>query len=92
MYYYKRLRDLREDNDLLQKQVADILGITREQYQLYESGKREIKVNQIIKLADFYKVSTDYILGRTDNPEMNTKSTKQVNITNNKKSNTTINM
>lgn len=92
MYYYKRLRDLREDNDLLQKQVADILGITREQYQLYESGKREIKVNQIIKLADFYKVSTDYILGRTDNPEMNTKVTRQVNITNNKKSNTTINM
>ena len=57
MYYYKRLRDLREDHDLLQKQVADVLNITREQYQLYESGKREIKVHQIMKLADFYQVS-----------------------------------
>lgn len=66
MYYYKRLRDLREDNDLLQKQVADILNITREQYQLYESGKREIKVHQLIVLADFYNVSVDYILERTD--------------------------
>lgn len=92
MYYYRRLRDLREDNDLYQKEIADILGITREQYQLYESGKREIKLNLLIKLADFYKVSTDYILGRTDNPEMNTNINKQVNITNNKESNTTINM
>ena len=66
MYYYKRLRDLREDHDLLQKQVADVLNITREQYQLYESGKREIKVHQIMKLADFYQVSVDYILERTD--------------------------
>ena len=66
MYYYKRLRDLREDHDLLQKQAADVLNITREQYQLYESGKREIKVHQIMKLADFYQVSVDYILERTD--------------------------
>lgn len=70
MYYYKRLRDLREDHDLLQKQVADVLKITREQYQLYESGKREIKVHQLIILADYYKVSTDYLLDRTDNPNL----------------------
>ena len=75
MYYLKRLRDLREDNDLKQKEVADILKIKREQYQLYESGKREIKIQLLIILADFYKVSTDYILGRTDNPEMNTNQT-----------------
>ncbi len=71
MYYYKRLRDLREDHDLLQKQVADVLNITREQYQLYESGKREIKVHQIMKLADFYQVSVDYILERTDTLTIN---------------------
>lgn len=68
MYYYRRLRDLREDHDLLQKQVADILKITREQYQLYESGKREIKVHQLKILADYYNVSADYILERTDDP------------------------
>lgn len=66
MYYYRRLRDLREDHDLLQKQVADVLNITREQYQLYESGKREIKVHQLIQLADFYQVSVDYIVERTN--------------------------
>lgn len=41
MYYYRHLRDLREDHGLLQKDIAEVLGITREQYQLYESGKRE---------------------------------------------------
>ena len=71
MYYYKRLRDLREDHDMLQKEIADVLSITREQYQLYESGKREIKLHLLIKLADFYNVSTDYILERTDLPEIN---------------------
>lgn len=83
MYYYKRIRELREDNDLKQKEVAGILNITREQYQLNESGKREIKTNQLILLADYYRVSTDYILGRTDNPEMNinkTRNKNQVNI------------
>ncbi len=70
MYYYKRLRDLREDNDLLQKQIAEVLDITREQYQLYESGKREIKVHQLIVLADYYDVSIDYLLGRTDKQKL----------------------
>lgn len=76
MYYYRRLRDLREDNDLLQKQIADILKITREQYQLYESGKREIKVHQLKILADYYNVSTDYILERTDIQHMYTNNKK----------------
>ena len=85
MYYLKRLRDLREDNDLKQKDIAELLEITREQYQLYESGKREIKLYQLKKIADFYKVSTDYILERTDNPEMNTTTIKnQININTNK--------
>lgn len=81
MYYYKRIRELREDNDLKQKEIAEILNIKREQYQLYERGKREIKTYQLKQLADFYRVSTDYILGRTDNPKMNTSKPKnQVNI------------
>ncbi len=66
MSYYKRIRDLREDNDLNQTQVAEYLKITQQQYQLYESGKREIKINLIIELAKLYKVSIDYIVGLTN--------------------------
>ncbi|WP_294472826.1 helix-turn-helix domain-containing protein [uncultured Ruminococcus sp.] len=64
MYFYQRIRDLREDNDLSQQKVADYLEITRQQYQLYESGKREMPMHLFIKLADFYKVSLDYLAGR----------------------------
>lgn len=64
--YLRRLKDLRIDNDLYQKQVADYLKITRQQYGLYEIGKRDIPIDSLCKLADFYKVSTDYILGRTN--------------------------
>jgi len=63
--YYPRMRDLREDKDLAQKQVADYLGIDQRVYSNYETGKREIPTHHLIKLADFYKTSTDYILGRT---------------------------
>ncbi len=62
MYYY-RLKDLREDNDLMQKQVADILQINQRVYSNYETGKREIPSRFIIKLAQFYNVTTDYIFG-----------------------------
>lgn len=83
MYYYRRIRELREDNDLLQKQIAEVLGITREQYQLYESGKREIKLNQAIELAKFYKVSLDYMVGLSNDPtpkvEQKSIKKKQVN-------------
>ena len=61
--YYRRLKDLREDHDLVQKEVASILGIDQPVYSNYELGKREIPVRYVIKLAKFYKVSTDYILG-----------------------------
>ena len=64
MYYYQRIRDIREDNDLTQKQVAQLLDITTQQYQLYESGKREMPMHHFIKLADHYKVSLDYLAGR----------------------------
>ena len=66
MRKYQRLQDLREDNDLKQEDVAEILGITRQQYQLYESGKREIKFYQIIELAKYYNVSIDYIADLTN--------------------------
>lgn len=63
---YKRLKDTREDKDLLQKQVAIILKITRQQYGLYETGERKIPVDKLVKLAEFYNTSTDYLLGLTD--------------------------
>lgn len=66
MYFYQRLRDLREDKDMTQAQMADVLGITRQQYQLYESGKREMPFNLIIDFADYFAVSIDYIAGRTN--------------------------
>ena len=69
--YIKRLKDLRIDNDLYQKQIANLLKITRQQYGLYESGKRDIPVDLLIKLADFYNVSIDYMLERTKNKKIN---------------------
>lgn len=68
--YLKKLKDLRIDNDLYQKVVAIILKITRQQYGLYESGKKDIPIDLLIKLADFYNVSTDYILNRTNKKEL----------------------
>ncbi|MBR5272115.1 MAG: helix-turn-helix transcriptional regulator [Clostridia bacterium] len=66
--YYSRLKDLREDRDLVQKEIAAYLGIDQRVYSNYETGKREIPTRFVIALADFYKTSTDYILGRTNNP------------------------
>ena len=65
----KRLYDLRIDNDLTQQQVADYLMCNRQVYARYERGLREIPISMLVKLADFYKTSVDYILGRTDNPK-----------------------
>lgn len=67
MYYYQRLRDLREDQDIAQRTVAAILGITTQQYSLYERGDREIPFHHAITLAKFYNVSLDYIAGLTNN-------------------------
>lgn len=67
MYHYKRLRDLREDHDKTQKDIAEILNDTQQHYQLYESGKRELPLWIAIKLAEYYEVSIDYIAGITDN-------------------------
>jgi len=67
VYYYQRIRDLREDEDLLQKQVCDVIDCKQQQYHMYESGKREIPFHCAVKLANFYGVSLDYIAGRTNN-------------------------
>ncbi|MCM1286146.1 MAG: helix-turn-helix domain-containing protein [Acetobacter sp.] len=67
MYYYQRIRDLREDADLKQKEIAAILEIDQRVYSNYETGKREIPTHLLIKLADYYNTTTDYILGRTNN-------------------------
>lgn len=68
MAYYKRLRDLREDNDLTQQQLVDKLGMYKTTYTNYEQGKRELPLSLAIRLAQFYNVSLDYLVGLTDNP------------------------
>lgn len=66
----KRIRDLREDDDLTQEYIAKIvLNCTRSAYSKMEAGNRLISINDLIKLADFYKVSSDYLVGRVDNKE-----------------------
>jgi len=64
--YFQRLRDLREDKDLRQEDVADFLGISQTVYSRYERGFQTIPVIHLLKLADFYHTSTDYLLGRTN--------------------------
>ena len=68
MYYYKRLRDLREDNDKNQSQIAELLGMKQQQYARYESGVNEIPLHHLITLARYYNVSLDYLAGITDTP------------------------
>ena len=64
--YFKRLEELRIDYDLTQQDVADLLGCQREVYRRYEKGTRTIPADFLIRLADYYHVSVDYILGRED--------------------------
>ncbi len=63
---YKRIRDLREDSDLTQQQMADKLFINRRTYSSYEVGSRSISVEILGKIADIYETSIDYLVGRTD--------------------------
>ena len=67
MYIYQRIRDLRDDKDMTQKELAAILEISTQQYSLYERGDREIPFHHAITLAKFYNVSLDYIAGLTNN-------------------------
>ena len=68
---YDRLKDLREDLDLKQEEVAKRLGMKQQQYSEYERGKREIPFYKVIDIAEFYNVSLDYIAGRTNRKEIN---------------------
>lgn len=67
--YYKRLRDLREDNDKSQAEIALLLGMKQQQYARYESGVQEIPLHHFITLAKYYNVSLDYLAGITDTPK-----------------------
>ncbi|MCH5314896.1 MAG: helix-turn-helix transcriptional regulator [Eubacterium sp.] len=66
-----RIRDLREDRDLKQKDLAVYLAIDQSTYSDYENGRINVPIEQLIKIADYYNVSVDYIVGRTDNMEIN---------------------
>lgn len=66
MYMNLKIRDLREDADLTQKQIAEIIFCDQSLYSKYERGERELPLELAIKLADFYHVSLDYLVGRTD--------------------------
>lgn len=67
MALYRRIRDLREDNDKTQNELAAYLGMKQPQYYRYENGQRDIPTDILIKLSKYYNVSVDYILGLTDN-------------------------
>ena len=69
-----RLKEIREDKDILQKEVSVYLNIKQQQYSEYEIGKRLIPINYLSKLADFYNTSVDYLIGRTDKREPYPKS------------------
>ena len=68
---YQRIRDLREDHDLKQREVSAVLFCSQRVYSNYEHGDIDIPTAVLIRLADFYDVSVDYLLNRTDNPKMN---------------------
>ena len=68
MHTYQRLKDIREDSDKKQEDIAAVLNITRQQYQLYESGKREMPMHHFLTLAKYYNLSLDYLAGLTDTP------------------------
>ena len=67
--FYKRIRELREDNDILQKDIAKLLNTTQQHYSRIENGSTEITADRIIVLAKFYNVTSDYILGLSDQKE-----------------------
>lgn len=68
MQYAKRIRDIREDSDLNQTQIAELLKTTQQQYGRYENGHRKLPIDHLITLCNFYNLSADYLLGLTDTP------------------------
>ena len=71
LLHFQRIRDMREDHDLSQKEVASLLGIQQTVYSRYERGFQTIPLEHLIKLADFYNVSLDYLTGRTNKMKIN---------------------
>ena len=90
---FQRLRDMREDHNKTQREIAEYLKITQQQYQLYESGKRDLPMQEFMKLAKYYNISLDYLSGLTNTPRTLTgepyKVSKKYNI--NQKGNITNN-
>lgn len=68
---YKNLRGIREDRDIKQKEIAKYLNVSQNTYSQYETGVISLTAEVLIKLSDFYKVSIDYLLDRTNNPHIN---------------------
>ena len=68
---YKRIRDLREDRDLKQRELAEVLNCSQRVYSNYELGQRDIPTDILIRLSELYNVSVDYLLGLTNNPRRN---------------------
>ena len=68
---YQRIRDLREDHDLKQINVAKLLNMSQTGYSKYETGENDVPTHVLIALANYYNVSIDYLLGQTDKPERN---------------------
>lgn len=66
MDYVKRIRDLREDHDKTQQQIADVLGTSQTMYARYERGANELPIRHLLALCEYYGVTADYILGRSD--------------------------
>ncbi len=67
--YIKRIHDLRIDHDLTQREVANLLGTSQTMYARYERGANELPIHHLLALCEFYRVSADYLLGRTDDPK-----------------------
>ena len=68
---FQRIQDLRTDADMSQKQLSEILHISQRSYSHYETGSRNIPVEMLIRLANYYDISVNYLVGRTDKKEMN---------------------
>ena len=69
MYFYQRIKDLREDSDKSQLSIANLLGVSQQHYSMYERGERELPMHHFKTLAKFYNVSLDYLAGLVDTPK-----------------------
>ena len=79
MNYIQRMRNLREDHDKTQQNIADILGTSQTMYARYERGANELPIHHLITLCDYYNVSADYFLGLSDHPGFQKKHTSKGN-------------